>query len=409
MDSDKIIVAVLGVTKKWAKQRKAEERHASAASRRYDAMVTYRRRSVKSVASEVMEAAYMKASSGGTLPAHARQIMYAARGPIQEQTGKALDDQYFCQTLLPDHMSLYSRITAEWDVVFDARGHLVEPHTDKVVSLGTLDVRRYLGAAKPPSIEPLRISSPMVTTSGPEGRYQAILFIEKEGFMPLFKAVDLAEKYDIAIMSTKGMSNTASRSLVDRLCGQYNIPLLVAHDFDKAGFSIVGTLQNDTRRYEFENAINVIDIGLRLADVEEYQLAPEDVYYRMAKRKVKENLRRNGADEAEIDFLLEQRVELNAFPSQDLIEWLEAKFAEHGIEKVIPDDELLEDACRHVMEARYLEQHTDEILKMAREYSAELDIPSDLREQVEAALQDHPTIAWDQAIRNVADELAGGE
>jgi hypothetical protein len=38
-----------------------------------------------------------------------------------------------------------------------------------------------------------------------------VLFIEKEGFMPLFERVHLAERYEIADMSTKGMSVTAAR------------------------------------------------------------------------------------------------------------------------------------------------------------------------------------------------------
>ena len=41
----------------------------------------------------MMQAAYMKASAGNTLPAKARQVMYAARGEIQERTGKSLDDR----------------------------------------------------------------------------------------------------------------------------------------------------------------------------------------------------------------------------------------------------------------------------------------------------------------------------
>ena len=54
-------------------------------------------------------------------------------------------------------------------------------------------------------------------------------------FDPAFK---LAERYDIAIMSTKGMSNTASRELIDKFCGDIpRCPLYVLHDFDKAGFS----------------------------------------------------------------------------------------------------------------------------------------------------------------------------
>ena len=71
------------------------------------------------------------------------------------------------------------------------------------------------------------------STRGPCDRFGAILFIEKEGFMPLFEAVQLAERFDLAIMSTKGVSVTAARQLVDELCGDHEIPLLVLHDFDK--------------------------------------------------------------------------------------------------------------------------------------------------------------------------------
>jgi DNA topoisomerase VI subunit A len=79
-------------------------------------------------------------------------------------------------------------------------------------------------------------------------------------------------------MSTKGMSNTASRTLVDQLCA-HDIPLLVVHDFDKSGFSIVATLGTSNRRYRFENCAQVFDLGLRLEDVEEYGLEAEEVSY----------------------------------------------------------------------------------------------------------------------------------
>ena len=43
--------------------------------------------------------------------------------------------------------------------------------------------------------------------------------------MPLFERVNLAQRYDIAIMSSKGMSVTAARTLVDRICSRKGIPL----------------------------------------------------------------------------------------------------------------------------------------------------------------------------------------
>ena len=44
--------------------------------------------------------------------------------------------------------------------------------------------------------------------------------------MPLSEAVKLAERDDLAIMSTKGMSVTASRKLVEELCARHCISLL---------------------------------------------------------------------------------------------------------------------------------------------------------------------------------------
>jgi hypothetical protein len=55
------------------------------------------------------------------------------------------NSQYFTQHLLPDYMDEYPDKTANWDVVFDARGHLREPHTGLMIGLGTLEVRRYIG------------------------------------------------------------------------------------------------------------------------------------------------------------------------------------------------------------------------------------------------------------------------
>ena len=51
----------------------------------------------------------------------------------------------------------------------------------------------------------------------------------------------LAERYDLAIMSTKGMSNTSARRLLDEMCGERELKVFVLHDFDKSGLSILAT------------------------------------------------------------------------------------------------------------------------------------------------------------------------
>src|SRR5262249_31386906 len=115
-------------------------------------------------------------------------------------------------------------------------------------------------------------------------RYQGLLYIEKEGFDPQLREAGIADRFDLAIISCKGQSVTAARMYVDHVCRvNGGVPLFVAHDFDKAGFEIAQCLtkvsqyarDNDLVKYEFRNDINVIDLGLRLKDVQKYNLKSE--------------------------------------------------------------------------------------------------------------------------------------
>jgi DNA topoisomerase VI subunit B len=136
--------AVRLVTKDWTRQSKAEHREANARSRRLDHLAKRRTVSVKDAAYAVMERAYMEASANGTLPATATQIMYAARGQIQDATCRKLDRQYFNQNLLPRYMADNPDTTADWDVTYDDRGHFIDPHNKETFGLGTESVRDYL-------------------------------------------------------------------------------------------------------------------------------------------------------------------------------------------------------------------------------------------------------------------------
>ena len=218
-------------------------------------------------AEQVMPNAYLIASANGTLPANARQIYYAARPRILALTGrKELIDSYFTQNVLPNYVDTHPD-AHEWDVVFDDRGRFIEPHTGRSVGLGTVSVREYLGERAAPPFPASIAPGLMANTTGPENRYRNVLFVEKEGFNALLAHALIAERFDIAITSTKGMSNTALRRLLDGLVARGMERVFVLHDFDASGFSIFGTLGTDSRRYTFANEVNVVDLGLRLDDI----------------------------------------------------------------------------------------------------------------------------------------------
>ena len=361
--------------------------------------------SIKDAAYEIMEEAYLKASAGGTLPANARQIMYAARPFIQAQTGRAkFDDAYFTQTLLPAFMEEYADSTSNWDVVYDARGHLVEPHTRHSLPLGTLHVRDYLQRAPRHETGALISTNPsLYPTLGPGDRYGAVLFIEKEGFEPLLRAARIAERFDVAIMSTKGMSVIAARALVDRISAD-GIKFLVAHDLDMAGIRIFGTLGTDSSRYQFSRRPDVRRLGLTLEQAVNMDLQVERQDIQGDHAKILQGLREHGASEAELQFIgAGQRIELNAMPSDQFVAWIENGLRAHGVEKVVPPSDILAQQARQIIGLRHLKADAARLEQAAREYAENVAVPDDLAERVRHAFADDPAMPWEDALLRALD------
>ena len=230
---------------------------------------------------------------------------------------------------------------------------------------GTIEIDNYLHAAKEPEIVPAEFSDASVDIIGPSGNLSGVLFCEKEGFNPLFKAVNLANRHDLMIISTKGVSVTAARRLVDEICGENNLPLFVLHDFDVAGFLILGTLNRDTRRYQFSNSIEPIDLGLRVEDIAGLEREPAAAT-KTNQHTLREQLATNDATDAKIDILLKERVELNALTSDQLIAMIERKLKVHGIKKVIPDDDLLREAYQTFHASKQLREIYEEVARRIR-------------------------------------------
>jgi hypothetical protein len=394
-----ILDCVETATSKWTRQKKSEERHPGNIRYRTSRMNREPRTTQKEAAWQIMEEAYLAASGNGTLPALARQLFYQARPKIMALTeDKELAYGYFSQTLLPDYIDEHG---VDWNVVYDARGHFEEPHTNRRIGCGTIEVGNYLHAMQEPDIVSAEFADANVDIVGPSGNLSAVLFCEKEGFNPLFKAVNLANRYDLMIISTKGVSVTAARQLIDNICGDHDLPLFVLHDFDVAGFLILGTLQRDTRRYQFSSAVEVIDFGLRLADVADLEREPAAAS-RTSADILRGQLAENGAADAEIDILLHERVELNAMTSDALIAMIERKLQDYGLEKVIPDDDLLAETYRafhHSQELRKKFEKTKDEFK-----DTGIKIPRDLKAQIRAILDEHGDLRWDDAIQIVLDK-----
>jgi hypothetical protein len=151
----------------------------------------------------------------------------------------------------------------------------------------------------------------------------------------------------------------------------------------------------------------VIDIGLRQTDVEEMRLEAEPFPCNdKDPDRTQETLRRHGATEREIAFLMEKRVELNAMPADVFIQWLERKLRQHGCEKVIPDDNaVLDRHARQIIMAQLLNQELDRVREMTEAAANAVALPKDLRARVRRLLRDQPDIPWDLAVAEIARSL----
>jgi hypothetical protein len=397
--------ALREVAKGWKTEKRHADRHDRVSYASLSRMRLGRVKPVtREVAFRVMEQAYNHASSNGQYYANARQIMYAARPlMLAEEPSLSLDGKfsvYFTQVILKDYLEEYS---PGWKVVWDARGHLIEPYTGRVIGLGGIEVMKYIESWTSRFKERPEINiENRVKTAGPVHRFSSALFIEKEGFTEILKDAGIQQQYDIALMSTKGLPVKAACDLANALAAK-GVTIYVLHDFDLAGFKIVKTLREGTR---MARGTDVVDLGLRFEDIAE--LESESVEYKQ-QADPKNYLAECGATPEEQQFLVKdehgggwigERVEINAMTSDELIEWLEEKFEEHGIEKVIPDEKTLASAYRR---AKYLRSIEAEMRKLNKADKAAA-VPSDLRERIEEMIEDDSSVSWDDAVWECAQK-----
>jgi hypothetical protein len=170
-----------------------------------------------------------------------------------------------------------------------------------------------------------------------------------------------------------------------------------------AGFLIRGVLQRDTRRYRFSNNAQLIDLGLRLEDVDGLESEPAAAT-KTNEADLRRQLAENGATPDEIEFLLTDRVELNALTSDALVEMIERKLDEYGLQKVVPDPNVLADAYRAFHRSHLLREKFEEMAKAFDAEAEAVEVPDDLEGQVRAVLEEHTDLRWDDAVQVVLDE-----
>ena len=351
----------------------------------------------------VLPEAVRRASGAGTLPFSARSLYYQVRPLIQPLTAKALSYGYFTPGLLTEYQEDQGPLVG---LYYDPRGVLYEPHVGEAGTTGSVGTARYA----PWAGQTVALGTREVEAyRAPAWRFDKILFVEKKGLWPVLQAAELAERFDLAIVASEGYATRAARDLMAAAQQTGRITVLTLHDCDGAGYNIARTLEAGTRTSP--TPIQIIDLGLTWADAQAAGLEPERV---TRKNDLPAELLQRLSN-AETQFLRgtpagrgqwsAQRVELNAFTSDALVAFIEAKLRQHGLTaKVCPPAAVMvaegRTALQHRIEHDLLRRISEmvDVAALARRLAGDametLDGPT-LHAQVADALRANPPESWD--------------
>ena len=247
----------------------------------------------------------------------------------------------------------------------------------------------------------------------PEYTFDKILYVEKEGEWPKLQAAKLAERYDMAIASSKGYPVEAVRELFAQAeGGEYQ--LFVFHDADIDGYEIVRVLGEATRRMP-DHYVDVLDIGLNVADAVEMELPPEP-YSRKGGVPATLRWRLTPLEREYFSGQHGHRFELNAIlPDTNRIAYIERKLAENGVRgKVIPPDDKLPDLAEKIYQEKaegWVDDALEEVISLtgikdavAKEFKEKFKL-EDSRRYIEERHKKDITLLWKAALRNELEDI----
>lgn len=224
---------------------------------------------------------------------------------------------------------------------------------------GLLAVRNDLGSVQEP------VTGGMEITLGVGNKLVAV---EKQDLYQLLRSVGFAEKFDCNILWLSGFrTEQAARVLLE--ARERGHEVLVIHDYDINGLLIHRSLTTASKRRDIA-VPGVIDLGFTWKDVQELGLTPEPYDKPLSKQdrtKLDGLAKRGEISKAEYAFLKQGRVELQQLSSAQILAYLERKFKELGLEKVLPDQAELKEKEKEILEENLFTWPQEQGLELSTE------------------------------------------
>ncbi len=308
--------------------------------------------SQKQIVLENLEKAIDKASGNGKYRYSLRQLYYALRPFVMQNTGKELKYAHFNMLITEFEFEKGEDLKG---VYRDERGTLLHPHTQEEIKLGTKNIEKY---------------------NRPIFNFNKIIYSEKEGFFEILKEANFPEKFDCALLTSKGFASRAARDVLDLLADtDEELQFFCLHDADLSGTLIYQALQHATKARP-KRKVSIINLGLDAWEGLAMDLEVEKLESKQTKTPAAYVLEFDKNFDnpkpfhfpkyenytAWEDWLKHYRVELNAMDTPTFIDWLSEKIRQYDKGKVVPPEKKLVEEAKITSEITLKEKIKQEIL-----------------------------------------------
>ncbi|MEO1652567.1 MAG: hypothetical protein AAFU64_03390 [Bacteroidota bacterium] len=364
--------------------------------------------SQKKVVIQNIDPAIQKASGQGQYRYSLRQLYYVMRPMVMQETGRELRYANFSNIITDYEFETGQDLPG---IYRDERGTLLHPHSHQEVKLGTKNIEQY---------------------QRPIYNFNKILYSEKEGFFEILKDAGFCEKYDCALLTSKGFASRAARDVIDLLAEtEEELFFFCIHDADLSGTLIYQALQGATRARP-ERKVHILNLGLEPWEGLEMGLEVEKLEKRSTKTAAQYILDFDQKMGEKKPFQFEAydrwaewqewlkyfRIELNAMDTPTFLDWLDRKFSDLGIGKVIPQETYLKDRAEdsleaglrsRIREALMQQLNLDQMIesKLREIFPEALDElkKKELAAEIRKSLDNRPQQSWENSFSEQLAEL----
>lgn len=351
----------------------------------------------------------------------ARMVFYAVRKLAINRNGITLDGKNdfntFTQTVITEMFKQHPEL--EDIIYFERRGFYLDCESGEEIPIHTKRVRDFVNNLNQRNNCDVLLHEGNYTSSKQQLIYpyelatSAVLFVEKQGFVEVFKKSGILDELNLGLISSQGFGTRAIKKMMQDLISR-GIKVYALTDCDLAGQLIAERLADGSNT--FKDKLEIHHIGLtyddalaldKLSDAEEFNSTKSysNVLERITDKEKNFFLKDKSKIKGHDNFIY-RRVELNALTMPELLNFIRAKIPKKQLrpsrEQILDMINFDNDALKRDAVMNYQSSKVDYYMKLLSGEEIRIDKEKAV-EDIDQELRNCPDKKWQHVLEAVIE------